>query len=324
MQAFDSEWYAVGLSEEFRRGRKRSVRLYGRELVLWRSKAGELAALDARCPHMGASLATGRVRDDHVECPYHGFQFDRSGRCVRTPRRAVDALIPKTMCARRYEVRERCGWVFVYWGEPDRDLPDPPFFEAVEAADDKLQHCWTAKSWPLHFTRFIENTVDVAHLGTVHRSTLAWSLPDPIDVGTGVDGNLISVYPPSTTDLPVLSQILYPNMSLLHLNPKFLTVFAGVPVDENTTRLYVRSSLGYARLPLIGRFATWLKHRADMAALWQDEGSMLNIEPKSSDDAVGEVLMEFDCHIAEYRKMRRRKLAALDRAEPSAAGTSSN
>ena len=106
-------------------------------------------------------------------------------------------------------------------------------------------------------------------------------------------------------------------MSLLHLNPKFMTVFAGVPVDEQTTRLYVRSSLGYARLPLIGRFATWLKHRADMAALWQDEGSMLDIQPKNSDEASGEVLMEFDCHIAEYRKMRRQKLAALgDAAGP--------
>lgn len=53
--------------------------------------------------------------------------------------------------------------------------------------------------------------------------------------------------------------IIYPNLALLYLGPKFLTVFAGVPID----------------------------------------------------DATGEVLMDFEPHIAEYRKMRRRKLAAL-------------
>lgn len=312
MQAFDNEWYAIGLSEEFRRGRKRGVRLHGREIVVWRRANGELAALDARCPHMGASLAIGRLVDDHVECPYHGFRYDQTGRCVKTPLRPDDALIPRTMCARRYAIRECSDWVFLFWGEADGELPDPLFFAEVEAVNDKLLHCWSAKEWPVHFTRFIENTVDVAHLGTVHRGTLGWSLPDPIVVGTKVEGNRINVFPPSTTELPVFSGIIYPNMALLYLGPKFLTVFAGVPIDAERTRLYVRSSFGFVRLPVIGRFAAWLKHLADMAALWQDEGAMLTVDPRSTHDATGEVLMDFEKHIAEYRKMRRRKLAALD------------
>lgn len=312
MQGFDNEWYAIGLAEEFRRGRKRGIRLHGREIVLWRLSSGELAAIDARCPHMGASLTIGRVVDDHIECPYHGFQYDETGQCVKTPLRPPDALVPRTLCSRRYAVRERGDWVFLFWGDADRATSEPVFFDEVEDVADQLQHCWTAKEWPVHFTRFIENTVDVAHLGTVHRGTLSWSLPDPIVVGTRVDGNKITVMPPSTTDLPVVSQIIYPNMALLYLSPKFLTVFAGVPVDDEHTRLYVRSSLGFLRLPLIGRFATWVKHLADMAALWQDEAAMLTVDPKSIDDVKGEVLMDFDPQIAEYRKMRRRKLEALE------------
>ena len=310
-QVFDNEWYAIGLAEEFKPGRKKSVRLHGLELVVWRKKDGTLGCLEAKCPHMGASLAVGRVVGEHVECPYHGFQYDDTGRCIKTPLRPDDARIPKTLCTRAFAIQERCDWVFVFWGEA-RDATTPaPFFEQVEAVNDKLMHSWSVKTWPVHFTRFIENTVDVAHLGTVHRGTLSWSLPDPITVGNKVEGNFISVFPPSTTELPVFSQIIYPNMALLYLSPKFLTVFAGVPIDDEHTRLYVRSSFGFVRLPLIGHFATWLKHQADMAALWQDEAAMLSVRPINTDDAAGEVLMDFELHIAEYRKMRKRKLEQL-------------
>ncbi|MFQ5634762.1 MAG: Rieske 2Fe-2S domain-containing protein [Gammaproteobacteria bacterium] len=314
MQAFDNEWYAVGLSEEFRRGRKRGVRLHGREIVIWRRSGGQLAAIEARCPHMGASLSIGRVVDDHVECPYHGFRYDETGRCVRTPLRPAEALIPKRLCVRRFVVTERCDWVFVFWGEAEASS-EPLFFDEVEAMQDKLLHSWTAKEWPVHFTRFIENTVDIAHLGSVHRNTLSWSIPDPIEVGAQVDGNRITVLPPSTTELPIVLQIIYPNMALLRLSPKFLTVFAGVPIDHARTRLYVRSSLGITRLPVVGQFVTWIKHLADMAALWQDEGAMLTVDPVSADDATGEVLMDFEPHIAEYRKLRRRKLADIEQAD---------
>ena len=128
-QVFDNEWYAIGLAEELKPGRKKSVRLHGLELVVWRKKDGTLGCLEAKCPHMGASLAVGRVVGEHVECPYHGFQYDDTGRCIKTPLRPDDARIPKTLCTRAFAIQERCDWVFVFWGEA-RDATTPaPFFE---------------------------------------------------------------------------------------------------------------------------------------------------------------------------------------------------
>jgi len=37
---------------------------------------GEVFALNSRCPHMGCSLATGKLSDYILACPCHGWTFD--------------------------------------------------------------------------------------------------------------------------------------------------------------------------------------------------------------------------------------------------------
>lgn len=45
--------------------------------------AGDLYAIDDRCPHRGASLGRGTLHEAVVNCPLHGWAFDlRSGQCV--------------------------------------------------------------------------------------------------------------------------------------------------------------------------------------------------------------------------------------------------
>ncbi len=304
MQALDQQWYAVALSEEIPPGKPYRLRFYAREIALWRQASGSLVALDSRCPHMGASLALGRVHGDGLACPYHGFEFDPQGKCRHTPRRHADALIPITLQVRSWAVAEKGGWVFLFWGDRDQTLPDIPYFDEI---DGNLRQAWSVRQWPVHFTRFIENTVDIAHLGTVHRNTLSWTIPAVADdFECQVDGNFINIKPPSATDLPVASRIAYPNMALLFLHPKFLTVFVGVPLDDENTRIYVRSAQGIFKLPLLHWPVTLIKHWADMAALWQDKQPLLSTRPKNADEAKGEVCLEIDRQIVEYRKMRRR------------------
>lgn len=46
----------------------------GHELVAWRA-GRELRVAPNACPHMGASLAEGRVRDGRLVCPWHGLEL---------------------------------------------------------------------------------------------------------------------------------------------------------------------------------------------------------------------------------------------------------
>lgn len=51
-----------------------------RDLVVWRTVAGEPTVMDARCPHQWSHLeAEGVVDGDELVCASHFWRFDRQG-----------------------------------------------------------------------------------------------------------------------------------------------------------------------------------------------------------------------------------------------------
>ncbi len=53
------------------------------ELIARRNASGEIRVFDAFCPHQGAHLGHGgRLDDDCLRCPFHGFYFDAEGRSI--------------------------------------------------------------------------------------------------------------------------------------------------------------------------------------------------------------------------------------------------
>ena len=65
---------------QFREGRGRVVRVRDRTIAVFR-RGDCFHAMDDECPHMGASLAMGRLVDDHVECQWHHWKFDLATGC---------------------------------------------------------------------------------------------------------------------------------------------------------------------------------------------------------------------------------------------------
>jgi len=55
------------------------------EMALWRDSTGALHANQNRCPHRGMRLHFGFVRDDRLNCLYHGWSYDNQGRCKYIP-----------------------------------------------------------------------------------------------------------------------------------------------------------------------------------------------------------------------------------------------
>jgi cholesterol 7-desaturase len=82
---YPTGWYAVGLASELSPGAVLSRPFMGGELVVYRTRSGEVRAVPPYCPHLGAHLGHGgRVDGELLICPFHGFAYDTSGACVRT------------------------------------------------------------------------------------------------------------------------------------------------------------------------------------------------------------------------------------------------
>lgn len=163
-------------------GKPRRLDLFGRELVAWRDGDGRAAVLPRYCPHLSADLALGKVVDGELRCRFHHWRFDGSGNCVGIPgvRR-----IPDGAHRRAYPVRERYGFVWVWYGgaEPMFPLPD---FPALEAQRDRYTAYRFSHATPASPRRILENAFDHYHFMTLHRVRSAGSLTltmlaDPAD-----------------------------------------------------------------------------------------------------------------------------------------------
>ena len=81
----NNQWYAVMSSHKIRRGRVVGARRFGEDLIFFRDNDGSLGCVSSLCAHRGASLAKGCVKDGHIQCPFHGIEYDLTGKCVHIP-----------------------------------------------------------------------------------------------------------------------------------------------------------------------------------------------------------------------------------------------
>jgi phenylpropionate dioxygenase-like ring-hydroxylating dioxygenase large terminal subunit len=164
---FPMGWYSVARSHELAVGEVKPVRAFDRELVLYRTRSGQVALQDAFCPHLGAHLGyKGRVVGESIRCPFHGWQFGADdGKCVKIP---YCEEIPERAQLRTWQTAEKNGEVYV-WFHPENtaaqwDLPELP-----ELGDAN----WTTPRYtehmvPAHVQDICENSCDPVHFQFVH------------------------------------------------------------------------------------------------------------------------------------------------------------
>jgi len=159
-------WFCVADSEELAPGSVKAIRYFGRELVLWRTTSGEARLADAFCPHLGAHLGIGgKLLGDTLRCPFHGWCFDPTGRCVEVP---YAKRIPPHAALAMWPVAERNGCVFAWHhakGEaPSWEVPVVPEWGA-EGWSAPVRRSFRVRA---HCQEMAENVVDDAHFRYVH------------------------------------------------------------------------------------------------------------------------------------------------------------
>src|SRR3982750_2093316 len=116
-------WQPVALAEELPPGgAPLPVTLLGEELVLFRDEHGRPGLLGRHCPHRGADLSYGRLEDGGLRCIYHGWLYDRTGRCLEQPGEPAGSTFHERIRQTSYPRIERAGIVVAYMGPGERPL----------------------------------------------------------------------------------------------------------------------------------------------------------------------------------------------------------
>jgi phenylpropionate dioxygenase-like ring-hydroxylating dioxygenase large terminal subunit len=166
----ERQWFAVAWSREVLVGKPVAREVMGVEVVLWRSTDAVHCWRDL-CIHRGAKLSLGQANGECLVCPYHAWEYDTLGQCVRIPAQP-EVAPPLKAKAQTFEATERYGMVWVRFADASSvDAGGLPAFALGEDPDFRTMYAGPYRFRALG-PRVIENFFDVAHLGIVHAGLL--------------------------------------------------------------------------------------------------------------------------------------------------------
>lgn len=162
-------WYAAERSEKLTADKPLRVRMLSHEFVLFRDSKGKAHCLSDTCIHRGAALSGGKVMGDCVQCPYHGWQYNGSGRCVSIPSLGPEGRkkVPPRGQVDGYPTEERYGLIFVFLGDLSEE-ERPPIMPIPEWGKDGWRANTMDYHWNANYERAVENGLDPAHNEFVH------------------------------------------------------------------------------------------------------------------------------------------------------------
>jgi phenylpropionate dioxygenase-like ring-hydroxylating dioxygenase large terminal subunit len=313
-------------SREMKRGRPVGVTRFGEKLVLWRCSNGTVACIADRCCHRGASISHGKVVHDRAACPFHGFEYDPDGKVAVIPAYGKNTPVPENFRVRSYAVREKYGFVWMWYGKPRDDLPEIKFFNDLKMG---FEYGEFSEQWHVHYSRAIENQLDVVHLPFVHATTIGRGGKTVVN-GPVVkwDGTLMTFYVNNTVDegqAPKTAdeiedyeklfslQLQMPNLWQNRISSKLRVMAAFAPIDDENTMIYMRFYHKFLKKPAACRLVDSAGNFANKVILHQDRRVVLTQIPLKSELIGDENLVRGDLPVIEYRKKRQElKDAAKD------------
>ena len=162
-------WMPVAASGELTDDKPiKAVRLLGENLVVYRDKRGRYGVVGEQCPHRNASLAFGRVDEEGIRCPYHGWKYDYTGKCLEQPAEPESGGFKDKIKHLAYPVEKLGGLLWAYLGPEPKPLL--PRWDVLAWENGKR---WIEKHevYNCNWLQPMENSVDPSHLYWLHGET---------------------------------------------------------------------------------------------------------------------------------------------------------
>ncbi len=312
-----NQWYAVLPSKAIKKGKLISVKRLNMDLVVFRTGSGNLCCVVDQCTHRGAALSKGKLIGDCIQCPFHGLEFAADGKCRFIP---ANGLSSKEDLSRynvkSFSVREQYGIVYIWYGDKESIANELPFF--YDNIDDSFAYSEIEDHWNSHYSRSIENQLDVVHLPFVHHNTIGRGNRTLVNgPKVAVKGNTITTSANNDVDLgqtpkkheectinSTYVSFMFPNIWINNISEEIKVFIYFAPVDDENTVLYIRFYCKLSKLKLINQVIAFFGKFGNRKIERQDKRVVITQKPKPSALRSKEKLIPGDRPIIEYRRMR--------------------
>jgi 5,5'-dehydrodivanillate O-demethylase oxygenase subunit len=158
----------------------KEVRILGEDLVVFRMPPAEgesqptYGLVGRHCPHRRASLTYGKVDQQGIRCPYHGWKFNAAGRCLEQPAEPANSSYKDRIWHAAYPVQRLAGLLFGYLGPAPAPLL--PRWDVLARPDGRR---WGVIESVINcnWLQAMENSVDPAHLYWLHGTLGSPNMP---------------------------------------------------------------------------------------------------------------------------------------------------
>lgn len=315
-----SFWYPVFRSQDL--GLKPvGIKRLGEDLVLWRDSRGEPHLFSDCCAHRAARLSPGHVQGDALQCWYHGWQYDRTGRCLLMPTEGEGSPVPERIRVRCYPVQDRGGLIWGYIGDVD-GLPSPALHVPEELESPEWNGFILAVTWNVNWLLYLDNLADPMHGPFLHARSYTLSRgarQDRMRVIETDDG-LISEresqrmvnFDGAEFHLPSWFRLDIPYPRSAGPGGPLHVVVAATPIDEDSSVIY------FVRMRRVTSWKwklwqlTWRLYleRAAWKVIEQDR--MILESQRGLTSRLGEHLVGSDLGVVRLRMLLNRQLAQLN------------
>lgn len=321
---FENQWYAIAPEKMVSPGKMVGLKRLGKELLIFRTTDGKWGCLEDLCSHRGVKLSAGKLKEDGcVECPFHGLRFSVNGDCTLIPANGKDKLVDERYHVRSYAIQAKHGIIYVFNGDKKLASSEVPFFP--DFLDESFVYSEIADTWDTHYSRAIENQLDVVHLPFVHHNTIGRGnktlvhgpktvvIEDTIvtSADNEVDVGQRQRKPQECEINPDMQlRFRYPNIWINIIAKKIKVFVYFAPIDDEQVILYLRFYNCITPFKFVNRIIGFFGKYANLMIERQDKRVVNTQRPKRTQLRMGEKLIQGDQPIVVYRKLREELIAA--------------
>lgn len=162
IERLKQQWIPISAVKKISAKPKRFM-LFDQPVVIYRVK-DTIVALQDKCPHRGVALSLGKIKDDQLQCIYHGWRFNTQGQCVGIP-----GLLGETnladKCVPAYPTQEYAGLLFICLKPTEETLA---LYQIPALAPKHYRAYLMELDIQGDIINVIENTLDATHTHFIH------------------------------------------------------------------------------------------------------------------------------------------------------------